>query len=245
VSDVPPSQIHAWWADHHVADESWLRIVDSDEYERWEAYRRQIDRDRFIVGVTMARALFARALGVPPADVRLDRRCPRCGRPHGKVRLAGTAHIEISVSHSGTWVVLAACHTYPIGVDVEVINPSIDHLSIGGCVLSVREQARLAATPPAERANTLARYWARKEAVVKATGDGLGAGLANLEVSHAPDPAQVLAWRTNPHLVDQLHLRDLSADDQHCASVAIIGPRPLPVVTHDASELLDLVSLQT
>jgi 4'-phosphopantetheinyl transferase len=246
--DLPPGDVGVWWADHRAARDGWRDLLDAAERGRIAAYRRPADRDRFLVGVTLIRRLFAAELDLPPGRVSLDRACRHCGRPHGKVRLArsstaGTADaggtaIEVSLSHSGAWVVLAACRSYPVGVDVETVDASIDHRAVAAIVLCESERRRLDATPAPEWAASFARYWVRKEAVVKATGEGLRAPLADLEVTAPHEAPRVVSWPSHPHLAGRIDLYDLDTDDAHRASLAVIGAPVLRVVSRDVRELL-------
>lgn len=213
-------------------------MLDGDERARFDSYRREVDRKRFLVGATMVRAFFGLELGLPPARVPLDRSCVDCGRPHGKVRLAPPDRIQVSVSHSGDWVALAACREGTIGVDVEAIDPAIDTLGLSRIALAGTERRQLLATPPADRAAAFTRYWVRKEAVSKAVGDGLRVPFTDLEVTHPDAAPRVLAWRSRPQVVDQVWLYDLDPDDAHRASIAVIGARPQRIAHHDGDSLL-------
>jgi 4'-phosphopantetheinyl transferase len=239
----PPGTVHVWWAERRAVHQRWHAMLDPGERQRSAAYLRAEDSDRFLLGAVMVRLILAHDLDCEPSDVRLDRRCRDCGRPHGKVRLATDRlgrgdPLEVSVSHSGRWVTVAATRAGAVGVDVERIDPRLDHLGIGRIALTESEQNHLSAVPTDARAAAFTRWWVRKEAVVKAVGDGLGAPLGAVELSPPDAPAALLSWGGRDDLPGQLQVLDLAARGDYQASLAILCAAPVQVVERDAVALL-------
>jgi hypothetical protein len=88
---------------------------------------------------------------------------------------------------------LAVAQDRPVGVDVERIREVSDVLGIADAHFSAVERRRLRSLPPAERRAAFIRCWTRKEAVLKASGEGLGLRLDSFDVdrtdpSHANPP---------------------------------------------------------
>jgi 4'-phosphopantetheinyl transferase len=184
--------------------------------------------------------MFSLELCITPDAVELDRTCPDCGRAHGRVRVAQadpTRRVEVSISHAGSWVLLAAMRRWPIGVDVERSDPGLDHLALASLALNAAETRALAADP--DRAASFTRKWVRKEAVVKALGDGLRTPLADFEVSAPDAPPSVVAWPTRPGLAGRLCLLDLDDRADYRASLAVVDGRPARVVERDGASLLN------
>src|SRR5581483_6699850 len=177
-----PGTAYVWWA--RPADAGAFpglaALLDGTERERWSGYRRAEDRNRFLVGCSLAKSVAAGELGLTAAEIALDRTCAQCGKPHGKPRLVGS-DLELSVSHSGDRVAVAAARGAPVGVDVEDANGRArgedDQAALERYVLSDAEMATYPvgpAVPDAEqRLRNFLVIWTRKEAVTKATGDGL------------------------------------------------------------------------
>jgi hypothetical protein len=95
----------------------------------------------------------------------VDRSCPSCGRHHGRPRLPGTGP-DVSISHSGATVAVAVSTAGAVGVDVQqVADDSVHDLS--PLVLAESEARHVVV------ARDFFIYWTRKEALVKATGDGV------------------------------------------------------------------------
>jgi 4'-phosphopantetheinyl transferase len=131
------------------------------------------------------------------------------------------------MSHSGTWVAVALSDAGPVGVDVEQVA-DVDVDSLARHVLHADETAA--------RLPEFFVYWTRKEAVVKATGDGLAAELARVRVSAPHEPPALLAYPGRPGLA--AHLVDLARDDGYAAALAVLTDHPVPVTEHSAADLL-------
>jgi 4'-phosphopantetheinyl transferase len=224
-----PVRADVWWA-RAAAYQPWLdTLLDPAERGRRERFAFEADRARFTVGAALLRLVAARLLDVAPDQVDVGRRCPSCGGPHGKPSLGPRAP-QVSVSHSGDWVTVATCQDAPVGVDVEHAGRRTDYTVLVSAVLSPDE------APAAAGAAAFLRYWVRKEALVKATGDGLGAGLRGVTVSPPGEPARMLGYQSRPGL--RAELRDLEGRPGHPAAIAVLTSAPLDVTEHDAACLL-------
>lgn len=135
-----------------------LAMLDGAERDRMARFARQQDRARFATGRVLLRTSAAAVLGLDPADVRVELRCPRCGSPHGKPQVAG---LEASVSHAAGRVVLAWRRSGPVGIDVERRQAWPAEIDAGDVLA------------PGEDAEDLLATWVRKEAVLKLRGTGL------------------------------------------------------------------------
>lgn len=241
MSHLPPGAAHVWWAPRSAARPSWQALLDPVERQRRAGYRREEDRDRFLVGAVLTRLVLAAALGIDPVSVRLDRDCPDCDRPHGKVRLAAGQSgdpLEVSISHSGVWVTVAVSQAGPVGVDVERVNPAVDHLGVARIAFGPGELAALTGLAAEARPAAFTRSWTRKEAVVKSVGDGLRTPLRAIEVSAPDQPAAVVAWPTRPELAGGVQLHDLALGGDYRAALAVVSAAPVEVIESDAGSLL-------
>ncbi|WP_340538113.1 4'-phosphopantetheinyl transferase family protein [Nocardioides sp. GXZ039] len=151
-----------------------LSMLDDAERDRVARFARQEDRARFVTGRMLLRTRAAAVLGLDPADVRVELRCPRCGGPHGKPQVAG---LEASVSHAADRVVLAWRRSGPVGVDVERRQTWPAEIDAGDVLA------------PGEDAEDLLATWVRKEAVLKLRGTGLMEPMTGVRLD---DPAHHL-----------------------------------------------------
>ncbi|GGR66049.1 4'-phosphopantetheinyl transferase [Streptomyces humidus] len=230
---MPAHPVHVWWAGLADAHPGLLAVLDPVERRRYEATVGRAGRERFLVGCALSRLALGGLLGLPPGDVPLRRLCPRCGGPHGKVRLdlpPGGPHsarpgLDFSVAHSGAVIGVAVCENARVGLDVEEADIALDLDPAARVALADSELAALYGRPPAERKPAFLCTWTRKEAVLKALGVGLAVPLRGLELSRPEQPPSVLAW---PEQLDErpdLSLTDLLVDEVHPAAVAVAPVR--------------------
>ena len=233
----PDGAADVWWARRQDASDRLAVLLDETERRRWAAYRRPEDRERFLAGCALAKAALARYTGQRPADVRFDRTCGQCGQPHGKPVLAGAGAgaggpdhggIAHSVAHSGNLVAVAVAAA-PVGVDVEQLDGRPrplggdgDPAELAQLVLSAAERAALAAVPADGRDRAFLVAWTRKEAVTKATGDGLRAAFSDVVVAADPGPPRVASW-PYPRPAGDVSLLDLDTAAGYVAALAVIG----------------------
>jgi 4'-phosphopantetheinyl transferase len=139
-----------------------------------------------------------------PDDVRVTRTCVRCGGAHGRPRLLGPGRRALWGSVAHSeTMTIVAIGRRPIGIDLE------------------------------EGAGDELRTWVRKEAALKATGDGLAVDPDRLELGPAGAPPHVVRW----HLAARrppVRLADIELGPGRVAALAVIGRR-LPDVDAAAS----------
>jgi 4'-phosphopantetheinyl transferase len=218
--------VEVWWG-RPSAERPWhVELLGDAERERRRALRRAEDRARFTVAAALLRLAAGRRLGVPPGELTVDRTCDDCGRPHGRPRLPGTG-LAASISHSSDRVAVALTGAAPVGVDVEQVKP----VSVEQLASHVLGEGEAAAT-----LGEFFCYWTRKEAVVKATGDGLRMALPKVVVTRPGQPPALLRYGERADLVARL--ADLDAGDGYAAAVAVLTADELRVVPHDATALL-------
>ncbi len=225
---MEPGTCEVWWA-----SSSWMRpwhadLLSDDERARrgglWDAGHRA----QYTVAAALLRLVAAPLTARPPARVVVDRSCPTCDRPHGRPRLPGTG-LHVSISHSGATVAVAVSAAGAVGVDVQQVQAdSVDELS--PLVLADSEARHVAV------ARDFFTYWTRKEALVKATGDGVTVPLREVVVTPPGTPPRLLGYPRQGELAAQL--RDLSPDLGYVGALAVLGPGPVVVRERSAEELL-------
>lgn len=147
-------------------------LLSAQERQRWRAYVREDDRSRFLAGAALLRRVAAGCLSVDPGQLRVDRRCRRCGAQHGKPTLPDHPEIDVSVAHAGEQIAVALARGPRIGVDVERIR-DLDVGELARSTFTSDEAAQLAALPAGERTAAFFRLWTCKESIVKALGTGI------------------------------------------------------------------------
>lgn len=148
------------------------------ELVRAQRYRHAADQERSLLGAVLLRRAVAWATDVEPADVRLARQCTCGATDHGRP-FVRSSRVAVSLSHSADLLAVAVRHGSPVGVDVEAVPPALDE----GVCDHVMGPGDSAPAGPGEFADA----WVRKEAVVKATGEGLRRPFADVRLD--PDAA--------------------------------------------------------
>jgi 4'-phosphopantetheinyl transferase len=218
--------VEVWWVGVGAARDEFVRDLDDVERGRLAAYLRDVDKARFLLGVTLVRRVLAERFSLPAAKVALDRTCPECGKPHGKVRAAG---VELSVTHSGDLVGVAVAER-PVGLDVEKIDLGVDVDAVARVAFTDAEVRALGGYDGIAKARAFTTYWTRKEAVVKATGEGLRGDLrAERRVEMRGE------WRVAE---GDVQVRDLEVGAEHCAALAVISAERPVVQVQDGARLL-------
>jgi 4'-phosphopantetheinyl transferase len=200
--------------------------LSADEHALAARFRREEDRARFIVGRSTRKELLSELVGVDAAA--LDFVAGGNGKP---LLAAGAGGLHFNSSHSGRWI-LHAFSDAEVGVDVEEIRAAMAVVEDFESVLSADERSfvmRQAA--PARRAAALATVWVRKEAYVKALGEGLSRPLPRISIVQEPGGQPVLRHDLDcPAAVHRWCFTDLQIDATHKACVVHEAPRAEPVV---------------
>ncbi|MEV6683050.1 4'-phosphopantetheinyl transferase superfamily protein [Streptomyces erythrochromogenes] len=240
VPALRPGACQLWWASAGDAHPRLRELLDEGGRARADRLRQPAARALHLTAHALARTVAAAQLGTPAATLSLAAVCKRCGGPHGKPQ--PPLPLRLSWSHSGDRVVVALSLGTEIGVDVERIAPFAPETA--GRVLCAPERTVLAALPAVRRPEGFARYWTRKEALLKATGDGLTVPPELLHVTAPDAPPRLLSWSGPERPRLPLHLYDLDAGPGHLATLAAFGA-PVRLTQHDGSALLAAIGAST
>lgn len=203
--------VHVWWTRAGAASPTERQVLSADERAREALLRRPEDRECYVTGALMVRRLAAAATGLALAEAPVARRCRHCDGAHGPPRIPG---YEVSVSHSGRWVVVACAAGGLVGVDTEVTGR--DLTGVAAEFLAPHERCP---------GDDLVRRWTRKEAVLKATGQGLSVDPSVVVVDETAAGPLVVEFPGGPE-VDQWFLTGLTSPAGMVASLATWGERP-------------------
>ena len=170
-------------------------LLSEPERQRARRFALARDRRRFTVARARLRQLLAERLGVDPASVELT-----YGR-HGKPALASKhgAQLRFNLSHCDDLAVYAFVSGREIGIDVEAVRSVPDADDLAANFFSRRENEAYRALDPRDRPLGFFNCWTRKEAFIKALGEGLSYALDRFDVSLVPgEPARILRVDDTP-----------------------------------------------
>jgi 4'-phosphopantetheinyl transferase len=188
------SDVHVWAVSLEI-DASELRSLKArlppDERMRASRYLRAEPRRNFVASRAALRAILARYLDVPSAEVAIE------FDSNGKPRLAGGAaatDLRFNLAHSGDLALVAIAQNCEIGVDIVVLRPIEHWQQIAARYFHPAEARAISAADPAEQYEAFLRCWTRKEAILKAAGTGLSHSLDSFAV---PLSASLRSWVEN------------------------------------------------
>jgi 4'-phosphopantetheinyl transferase len=176
-------QIHIWRAclDLHSSQiEKLLLTLSLDEVERASRFRFEKDKKRFIAARGMLRNILAGYLQTNAQKIQFEY------TRHGKPKIAtkdGHGAVRFSVSHSGAFVLYAVTLHRDIGVDIELIRHDVAVAEIAKKFFSQREVNSLESTNSNNLHRLFFQYWTRKEAILKAMGEGFSFPMDKIDVS--------------------------------------------------------------
>jgi 4'-phosphopantetheinyl transferase len=178
--------VHVWRASLECDSgqlDAFALTLSADERARAQRFLFERDRNFFIAARGILRNLLARYSGCTPRDIEF------VYGPHGKPALSDRSasnQVRFSLSHSHGLAVMAVTREREIGVDVEKIQPERAGEEIAKRYFSPEEVEELLALPTDQRAEGFFLCWTRKEAYVKALGEGLRLPLDRFQVSLSP-----------------------------------------------------------
>jgi 4'-phosphopantetheinyl transferase len=184
--------VHVWSARLDCAAPVLERLaatLSADETARANRFFFARDRSAFIAARGILRQLLASYLHRAPADLQF------AYHPSGQPFLVPSTQdtsLEFNVAHSHGLALLAFSLDSPLGVDVEFVRSDFASEEIAERYFAPQEAAELGSLPPAQRPEAFFCGWTRKEAYVKALGDGLQVPLATFRVSLTPSQPAVL-----------------------------------------------------
>jgi 4'-phosphopantetheinyl transferase len=216
------------------------QVLSPEERDRANRFRFQHLRDAYIVGRGGLRQILSLHLGQAPAAIPLV--VGKRGKP--RVSGPGSSQVQFNVSHSGEFALMAiSLEGLELGVDIEKHRPLPDLFDIARRYFCPEELAELKSVSSDRQEESFFLCWTRKEAYIKAIGEGLHAPLDRFQVSLKPgelarflhvdhDAGEALRWS----------LHDLNTPAGYSAALAYQGePRRIvqrPITT--AEELLSI-----
>ena len=224
-AEIPPlagSEIHVWATTLAPAPEQLqktLATLSVDELARAKRFKFDQHRNRFIAGRGALRAILGRSLGASPAALRFEY------QTNGKPELAGkfaSAGIHFNLAHTEDLALVAVTRIGRLGVDVEGVRPIKNADELVARFFSPRENELFQKVSENEKPAAFFNLWTRKEALLKATGEGITRSLSLVEVSFLPgEPARLLAVSGDVEEAAQWSLRELSPATGFTGAIAI------------------------
>jgi 4'-phosphopantetheinyl transferase len=220
---IPASEVHIWRVSLDSAAsqvEQLSLLLSAAERERAERFHFDRDRRRMIVAHAALRDILSRYGCGTAAALRFG--LGLHAKPYLMDECGGEA-IRFNLTHSGELALVAIAFRREVGVDVEQIR-DLDYLQLAAHSFAPSEAAALSALPTAWQATGFFNCWTRKEAYIKARGDGLALPLDQFAVSLAPgQPAALLYSQAGEQEQRRWSLQALQPQPGYVGAIAVEG----------------------
>jgi 4'-phosphopantetheinyl transferase len=225
---LAPDEVHIWRAclkpDQATAQASFETLTLA-ERQRADKFYFARDRERFIVGRGVLRRILSRYLNVLPKQIRFSYN--QFGKPALSAE-TDDSQLRFNVSHSHELALYALARRREIGVDIEYARDDFASLEIAERFFSPKEIAMLRALPASDLTTAFFNCWTRKEAFIKALGEGLSHPLDRFSVSLKPgEPASLLSVDDIPQESTRWSLVELFPGVGYAAALALEGEMPV------------------
>ena len=184
ITSRPPvitgEEVHIWRIDlsdlANVKPELF-NLLSADERQRADKFHFEKDRSRFIIRRAILRMLLGEYLNAPPGELGF------IYNNFDKPSLAFNTEIYFNASSSNNVGIVAIMLNARIGIDVELIDAQFPKLEIAERYFSTDEVRAIHDLQPELQTAVFFDCWTKKEAFVKAVGDGMSHPLPNMVIS--------------------------------------------------------------
>lgn len=214
-------EVHVWRASLNLAPvrlRELFSVLAPDEVTKAARFHFPKDRNHFVAARGILRSLLGSYLHTDPA--RLHFSYNSYGKP--AIEAAGGEHeIKFNVSHSNGIALLAFIRGREVGVDVEYVRADFACAEVAERFFSPSEVSALRALYAGDFTEAFFNCWTRKEAFIKALGEGLSCPLASFSVSLAPrEPAALLSVEGRAEVLSRWFMRELHPWRGYAAALA-------------------------
>ncbi len=241
---LPETDVHVWFVrleeiSGHLG--TLLEILAPHEAARAGRFFFERDRNEYILTRGLLRQILGCYAGLSPRLLEF------LYNRYGKPVLAGEGpgdRLAFSVSHSHGVAVYAITRGRQVGVDIEYTDEHVEFDQLAERLFSPREISLFRQVPINKRSEAFYSCWTRKEAYIKASGEGLSLDLRSFDVGCGPEPAaSALSLADDPGGTQRWSLADLPAPVEYAAALAVENAAlPLVIAAANSAALLPVVA---
>lgn len=218
------ADVHVWSANQdepiYPMEQLW-RTLSTDEQQLAARFHFERDRRRYVIGRGLLRAILGRYVQMAPEQIRFAYGVR--GKP-ALVEACGGNRLKFNVSHSDGYFLCAVTSQREIGADIEHVHVIAEADSIAQHYFSAQENDVFRQLPTSEKPVAFFNCWTRKEAYIKATGDGLSRPLDQFSVSFVPgEPARMIACYDQPEETQRWIFCALDLAPEYIAALCVEG----------------------
>ncbi len=243
-SGFSKDEVHVWYEDFSllpaVEINQNLQILSLDEVQKSQRFRFEKDRKNYVNARSWLRIIIGKYLLTSPDLLRFGYGAQ--GKPW-LMNEGGNPHsLQFNLSHSEGVVICALAWEKAVGIDVEALRYEDSYDKVAESFFSKNERLALQAIAPELQQIAFFNGWTRKEAYLKARGDGLTFPLDEFDVSLNSDQPELLSVHHFPQEHQRWTLYHLNPKPQYIGALAVEGKpdnlRFFSIIQPDNSELL-------
>ncbi len=199
--------------DHYEA------LLSAQELEKAYRFVFPEHQRRYIVARGRLREILAEYTGESPTDITFEY------GEHGKPTLANNQEtLYFNVSHSEEMAIYAINKTCELGVDIEHIKREVDLISVAERYFTENESQKILFQQGFDQTISFFNCWTRKEAILKALGQGLSFPLKDCEITVLPnEPAQVIQVEGHSDAAKQWSIHSFTPAENFIVAVVVMG----------------------
>ena len=221
---LPNNEVHIWLASLDVPAKTCTRLrsfLSEEEISRANRFYFPQDRDYFVVGRGLLRIFLGQYLDSDPTTLHFT--YGRYGKPVLDPN-ENNSELSFNMSHSKSKVIYAFSHGREVGIDIEDLNRDVDREQIVRRNCSEQEKIAYHTVPTELKQEAFINCWTRKEAYIKARGEGLAAHLDQITVSLVPgDEPRLLDTQAGEHEITRWTLKEIDVGSGYVAAVIAEG----------------------
>jgi len=198
-----------------------IKLLSRDEIVRANEFYFGVDRDNFVVRRAFLRIIIGRYVQVGPSELRFD--YGKHGKPSLVRAVTDGRRLEFNLSHSGKLALYAFTCERQIGIDLEQFDPEFPNEEIARRVFSPSEVASLGSLPAVAQEGAFFNGWVRKEAFVKAKGDGLSIDLDRFDVTLGLEEPVLFRVGWDEEEAKRWTIKPIEVGGNYVAAVAVEG----------------------
>ena len=223
--DISSDHVDVWLTSTELGEQQvqeYKKSLSVAELARAEKFTTDYKYKEFIVARGLLRQVLSRMTGLDICG--FDFNHGKHGKPYLDSNVAGK-NIAFNVSHSHGMALVAITPGGRLGVDLEKIRPEVEWQALAKRFFSAAEFQALNGCPDDSRLKSFFTCWTRKEAFVKAVGDGIARGLREFDVSIDPDEsAGLLNIRWQGEDAADWTIKNIPVRGNYAAALAVDRP---------------------
>ena len=221
---IKNNEIHVWRAFLELSStqrQYFMGILSSDELKRMKRFHFKRDEDRFIAARGILRVIMSYYIEKSPEEISFEYTSQ--GKPI-VTENPGSDTIHFNLSHSNRFALYAVTFNSSIGIDIEFIRTDAVVEQIAQKFFSQNEIRAIQNIQEKNRTKLFFQYWTRKEALLKAAGDGISSQMCQFDVSLINEKKFLpISYHPKNEIQSQWYVRDLMSFENYVAAIAVEG----------------------